>query len=193
MFLSYDTAFSEKDMKNAAFSAMTRWGVFWHEQRERYCLICLGRWFERVGYDELRKKAKAWDIEFEPDAHLIEKKATGISLIQDLRRALPSKIRSYSPGKGEDKISLAHSVSPMFESGLIYIPDKRWARKQDDRDNDGLIEYVAKFPTGEPPSADLTDTVTQACIYLRAGLWVSHPDDEDYEEPEKVKRKAAYG
>ena len=193
VFLSYDTAFSEKDMKNAAYSAMTRWGVFWHEQRERYCLICLGRWFGRVGYDELRKMAKEFDVMYEPDCHLVEKKATGISLIQDLKRAVPSKIRSYSPGKGEDKISRAHSVSPMFESGLIYIPNKPWALKQDQYGEDGLIDYVAKFPSGEPPSADLTDTVTQACIYLRSGYWVSHPDDEDYEEPEQKKRKAAYG
>ena len=189
-FLSYDTAFSEKDMKNAAYSAMTRWGVFWHEQRERYCLIALQRWYERVGYDKLRKQAQDWEKEFNPDCHLIEKKATGISLIQDMRRAVPSKIRSYSPGKGEDKISRAHSVSPMFESGLIYIPNRKWAANQE---KTGLIDYVAKFPNGEPPSADLTDTVTQACIYLRNGFWISHPDDEDYVEPVREKRKAAYG
>lgn len=179
VFLSYDTAFSERDMKSSAFSAMTRWGVFWHEQRQRYCLICLGRWFDRIGYDELRKQAKDWDKQFEPDAHLIEKKATGISLIQDLRRALPSKIRSYSPGRGEDKISRAHSVSPMFEAGLIYIANKKWATNNE---GTGLIDYVASFPNGAPPSADLTDTVTQGCIYLRSGHWVSHPDDDDKEE-----------
>lgn len=190
IFLSYDTAFSEKDMTSAAFSAMTRWGVFWHEQRQRYCLMALGRWFDRVGYDELRKMAKHWDKEYEPDAHLIEKKATGITLIQDMRRALPSKIRSYSPGKGEDKVSRAHSVSPMFESGLVYIPNKKWASNHE---KTGLIDYVAAFPNGSPPSADLTDTVTQAAIYLRNGYWVSHPDDDDFDtEESKVKREAAY-
>jgi len=193
VFLSYDTAFSERDMKNAAFSAMTRWGVFWHEQRERYCLICLGCWHGRVGYDELRRQAKEWDKEYEPDTHLIEKKATGISLIQDLKRAVPTKIRSYSPGRGEDKISRAHSVSPMFESGLIYIPNKAWAMKQQDFGEDGLIDYVAKFPSGEPPSADYTDSTTQACIYLRSGSWVTHPDDSDFEQPERIEREAAYG
>lgn len=183
VFLSYDTAFSERDMKNAAFSAMTRWGVFWHEQRQRYCLICLGRWYERVGYDELRKLAQGWDKKYEPDAHLIEKKATGITLIQDMRRAVPSKIRSYTPGRGDDKISRAHSVSPMFESGLVYIADRKWATNQE---GTGLIDYVASFPNGAPPSADLCDTVTQACIYLRSGNWVSHPDDDEPEPPEVI-------
>jgi phage terminase large subunit-like protein len=194
IFLSWDTAFSENDMKKSAFSACTRWGVFWHEQKQRYCLICLGRWIGRVGYDELRKIAIDFDKEFEPDSHLIEKKATGISLIQDLKRALKSTVRSYSPGKGEDKISRAHSVSPMFESGQVFIPYKKWATNK--KDNDGLIEYVASFPNGAPPSADLTDTVTQALIYLRAGWWISHPDDEDYDDKktdEKQRREAAYG
>ena len=197
VFLSYDTAFSERDMKNSAFSAMTRWGVFWHEQRQRYCLICLGRWFDRVGYDELRKLAKEWDKLYSPDAHLIEKKATGISLIQDLRRALPSKIRSYTPGKGEDKISRAHSVSPVFYSGLIYVVDKTWATN---KEKNGLIDYVASFPNGAPPSADLTDTCTQAVIYLRNGYWVTHPDDLENDEnevaeddDEMVIERGAYG
>ncbi len=191
VFLSYDTAFSEKDMKDAAYSAMTRWGVFWHEQRQRYCLICLGRWYDRVGYDELRKKVKEFEKTYNPDVHLIEKKATGITLVQDMRRAVPGKVKSYTPGRGEDKISRAHSVSPMFESGIIYIADKGWSYNDEDT---GLIDYVASFPNGVPPSADLTDTVTQACIYLRNGNWVSHPDDD---EPEVIKdetpRRPAYG
>lgn len=194
IFLSWDTAFSEKDMINSAYSAMTRWGVFWHEQRQRYCLLVLGMWFGRCGYDELRKKAKEFDKEYEPDKLLIEKKATGISLIQDLRRALPGKIRSYCPGKGEDKVSRAQSATPMFSSGQVYVPNKKWAIGDGDLRN-GLIDYVADFPSGSPPSADLTDTVTQACIYLRSGWWVTHPDDEDFDDvsEEKTERIAAYG
>jgi predicted phage terminase large subunit-like protein len=178
IFLSYDTAFSEKDMKDSAFSAMTRWGVFWHEQRQRYCLMCLGRWYDRIGYDELRTKAKELDKKHDPDAHLIEKKATGISLVQDLRRALPGKVRSYTPGRGEDKVSRAYSVSPMFQAGLVYAPNKQWATSTDEK-KPGLIKIVSAFPNGAPPCADLTDTVTQACLYLRNGYWVSHPDDDD--------------
>lgn len=179
VFCSYDTAFSERDSKAAAYSAMTRWGVFWHEQRERYCLLCLGLWFDRVGYDELRRKAQEFDKKHNPDIHLIEKKATGLTLIQDLKRALPGKVKAYSPGKGEDKISRAHSVSPMFESGLIYIPNKLWAIGNG-VDKEGLVDYVAAFPNGAAHTADITDTVTQALIYLRAGGWCGeHPDDDD--------------
>ena len=181
-FCSYDTAFSERDNKNAAYSAMTRWGVFYHEQRERYCLLLLGCWFERVGYDELRKKAKEFDKKYDPEIHLVEKKATGISLIQDLQRALPGKVKAYNPGRGEDKISRAYSVSPMFESGLVYVPDRVWAIGNG-IDKEGVIDYVASFPFGAPHTFDITDTVTQALIYLRLGGWLGeHPEDEGHKE-----------
>jgi phage terminase large subunit-like protein len=179
IFHSWDTAFSEKDMQNAAFSACTRWGIFWHEQRERYCILALGMWFERLGYDELRAKLKELDKKYNPDVNLIEKKATGISLIQDMKRASPGRVRAFSPGKGEDKVSRAHSVSPMLQSGLVYVPNKLWAIG-DGKKQLGLIDYAAQFPNGGPPSPDLTDTITQALIYLRAGNWAGdHPDDHD--------------
>jgi phage terminase large subunit-like protein len=184
-FHSWDTAFSTDDHKKSAHSARTRWGIFWNEQRQRWCLICLGVWNGQVGYDELREKAIQDDRDYEPDAQVIEAKATGISLLRDLRRALPSKIRSYSPGtggmlgsRGEDKISRAHAASAAFESGLVYIPDKSWT--------DTLINYVAAFPNGAPPSADITDTVTMAVIYLQNNHWISHPDDDEPEEPKRI-------
>lgn len=186
-FCSYDTAFSEKDSKNAAYSAMTRWGVFYHVERERYCLLLLGVWFERCGYDELRRKAKEFDKKYNPEVHLIEKKATGISLLQDLQRALPGKTKSYNPGRGEDKVSRAYSVSPMFESGLIYAPDRVWAIGNG-VDKEGVIDYVAAFPHGAPHTADITDSVTQALIYLRlSGYCGDHPDDKEvpYDIPKK--------
>ena len=203
VFHSWDTAFSEADMKTAAFSACTRWGIFWHEERERYCILALGMWFERLGYDELRSKLKELDKKYNPDANLIEKKSTGISLIQDLRRASPGKVRAYSPGRGEDKISRAHSVSPILQSGLVYVPNKVWAIG-DGQKRLGLIDYVAQFPNGGPPSPDLTDTLTQGLIYLRAGNWAGeHPDDkediiehrltEEQEEDLQPQRRRFYG
>jgi phage terminase large subunit-like protein len=207
IFHSWDTAFSEKDMVKAAYSACTRWGIFWHEQREMYCMLALGLWFERLGYDELRGQMKLYDKEFDPDINLIERKSTGISLIQDMRRASPGRVRAYTPGRGEDKVSRAHSVSPMFQSGQIYVPNRDWALGNEAKGIVGLVDYVAEFPTGTIQSFDITDTVTQACIYLRAANWVSdHPDDkeepydntdrrtdEQREDQGNTRRTAAYG
>jgi predicted phage terminase large subunit-like protein len=180
IFHSWDTAFSEQDIKTAAYSARTRWGIFWHEERDRYCIMALGMWFDRVGYDELRAKVKADDKQYDPDINLIENKATGISLLQDLRKASPGRFRAYTPGRNEDKVSRAHSVSPLFQAGLVYVPNKPWSLGCKDKKITGLIEYVAKFPAGAAPTPDLTDTVTAALIYMRRNGYVGgHPDDKD--------------
>jgi len=183
IFTSYDTAFSEKDSKTTAYSACTRWGVFWHSGRERYCVMLLGVWYDRVGYPELRAKVVEIDKKYNPDVNLIEAKATGLSLLQDLRDAVSGTLKSYSPGKGEDKISRAHSVTPILEMGLVYVPPKKWANE--------LIDYVASFPHGAPPSADLTDTVTQALIYLRKARWFENHDDETLENERKERDRYA--
>ncbi len=169
LFSSWDTAYSEADLKNNAYSAFTMWGVFWNEYLDdpAYCLLLTKAWAGQVGYPDLRKKAKEIDKTDRLDCQLIEKKASGISLVQELRQS-GMKIRTYAPDR--DKIARAYSVSAMFESGQVYIPNRNWARK--------VVNNVSQFPNGAPPSADITDTVTQALIYLRNSWWVSHPDDE---------------
>lgn len=188
IFCSWDTAFSTSDYADASYSAYTKWGIFWYEQEQRHCIILLGRWAGRVDYPDLRAKAMEVTKETQPDCQLIEKKASGQSLIQDLRRA-GVRVRSYQPDR--DKISRAYAVQAMLQSGQVWIPNKPWA--------EDLINQVAKFPSGAPPCADLTDTVTQALLYLRNGLWVTHPDDDEQFDPiperdeQTTKRKVVYG
>lgn len=168
VFTSWDTAYSDADMKGNAHSACTVWGVFWHEADERNCLMLLKTWHGQVDYPELRKKARELDKEMEPDCHLIEKKASGQSLVQDLRRIPGVRVRAYNPDR--DKVTRAYSVQAMLESGQVFAPNRQWA--------EALVDWVAQFPNGTPPSADFTDTVTQALLYLRNGWWLEHPDDK---------------
>ena len=196
VFLSWDTAYSEADMKSNSYSARTAWGVFWHEQEQQHCLILLHGWADRLSYPDLRQKAQDDTFEYQPDAHLIEKKASGISLLQDLRRAGRGKkrvrLRTYNPDR--DKIARAHAASGTFAAGLVYAPNRKWAER--------VIDACAIFPNGAPPSADFTDTVTQAVLYLRRGWWVNHPDDDDitaevgsaanYDEDEHEERQRGW-
>lgn len=168
IFYSWDTAYSTTDYESNSYSVYTKWGVFWHEQEQRHCIILLGRWCGRVDYPDLRAKAVEVTQKDNPDSHLIEKKASGQSLIQDLRRANVN-VRTYQPDR--DKISRAYAVQAMLQSGQVYAPLRQWA--------DDVIEHIAKFPSGAPPSSDLTDTFTQALLYLRNGWWVTHPDDDE--------------
>jgi predicted phage terminase large subunit-like protein len=179
IFISYDTAFSEADLESASYSAMTAWGIFYDETSGRHGIMMIRGWHERVDYPTLRKKAVELDKELEPDRHLIEKKASGQSLIQDLRRTrIP--VFPYSPDR--DKVARAYSIQPMLQAGLVWAPDRKWA--------DFLIDTIARFPKGAPPCSDYTDTVTQALIYLRNGWWVQHPEDVEIEPPPVRQRKA---
>jgi predicted phage terminase large subunit-like protein len=186
-FASYDTAFTErdrdkKDHEKSAHSARTTWGVFADEMNGgRHAMILIEAWNDQAGYPELRENAIAHHKDFNPDVSLIERKASGISLIQDLRNMrLPA--RGYDPGQ-LDKETRAHLATPYFESGLVYYPDRAWARK--------VINYVAAFPVGDPPSADYADTVSQAVMYVRRAMWLQ-PDDVpvDIEPPPVRKHKA---
>jgi len=178
IFQSVDTAFSEKDHKSAAFSARTTWMIFEDDNTGRHALMLLAAWYERVGYPELRLQVKNHHREKQLDCTLIEKKASGISLIQELRRIRRPRlnVRGFDPGK-LDKVARAYIASPMFEAGLVYYPAEReWAKN--------VIDYVAKFPTGAAPSADITDTVTQAVIYTKRRLWAVPVDETEPDEPE---------
>ena len=192
IFMSWDTAYSERDFKDNSCSVFTQWGVFFlneenkdnKEGEGRYCLIMLNAWHDRVGYPDLREKAQQVERDIKPDCHLIEKKASGQSLVQDLRRG-GVHVRTYQPDR--DKVSRAYAVSAMIQSGQVFIPNRKWSH--------AVVDYCAVFPNGASPSSDYVDTVTQALLYLRNCWWVTHPDDDEFDPtPErKSKREAAYG
>ena len=168
---SWDTAFSTKE--KSSYSARTTWGVF--RKNGQMNAIVLDMWYDRVTYPELRKIAQEAYEDYEPDAVMIEKKASGQSLLQDLRMAgIP--VIPYSPDR--DKEARAHAASALLEDGRIYFPfDKKWSKN--------LIDICAAFPAGE--NDDIVDTCTQAWLRLRKGWFVTH--SEDYEEEDEPKRK----
>ena len=164
---SWDTAYSEK--KTASYSACTTWGVFTYGSR--YHVMLMHRFRDRLPYPELRRTARELYEEWKPDAILIEKKASGQSLVQDLQQS-GLMVIPYSPDR--DKVARAHAASPLLESGLVWYPDRKWALE--------VIEHCALFPAGD--GADIVDTVTQALLRLRA-MWYASPtdDDEELEDP----------
>jgi predicted phage terminase large subunit-like protein len=145
---SYDTAYSKKE--TADYSAITTWGVFYPDQDSGPNIILLdvtkGRW----DFPELKRIAKDQYDQWQPDNVLIEAKATGITLQQELRR-MGIPVTMYSPGgrrAGQDKVSRAHSVAPLFEAGMVWAPDTDWA--------EDLVEECAAFPNGD--NDDLVDS-----------------------------------
>jgi len=183
---SWDTAHETKTSSD--YSACTTWGIFFNEEdNDNAHIILLDAIKNRWSFPDLKKRAIEYYNEWEPDACLIEKKAAGAPLIQELR-AMGIAVSEFSPSRGKanqsnDKVVRLNAVSDMFASGRVWAPDTRWARE--------VVEEVAAFPAGEHD--DYVDTVTQALMRMRMGGFIRLPSDEP-DEPKYFKsgRKAAY-
>ena len=95
---SYDTAFSKKE--TADYSAITTWAVFESEDDGSSNIILLDAKRFRVDFPELKKQAYEEYKYWEPDCVLIEAKASGTPLAQELRR-MGIPVTSYSPSKAD--------------------------------------------------------------------------------------------
>jgi predicted phage terminase large subunit-like protein len=178
---SWDTAFETSN--TADYSACTTWGVWYNnEDKGSPNLILLDAFKDRMTFPELKATALKHYKEWNPDAFIVEKKAAGAPLIQELRRVgIP--VQEFSPSRGNDKMVRLNAVADLFTSGKVWAPDTRWARE--------VVEEVASFPVGEHD--DYVDTVSQALLRYRQGGFISLDSDEkDDDLLYKYRRKAAY-
>ena len=177
---SWDTAFEVKTTSD--YSACTTWGVWYNEEEGNAPqLILLDAFKDRMTFPELKATAyKHWK-EWDPDSFIVEKKASGAPLIQELRR-MGIPVQETNPSRGNDKIARVNAISDLFASGAVWAPDRRWAKD--------VIEEVAAFPVGEHD--DYVDTVSQALLRYRQGGFVSISSDMAEESALYKRRKAAY-
>lgn len=170
---SWDTAYSEK--QTADESACTVWGVWELPGGKRQAILLdadAGRW----SYPNLKRKIlDDWTASYggvknnqlkpsrKPDVILVECKASGQSILQDLRESNIPAIE-FNPGRS-DKVSRAHMAAPLLEAGNFWIMESKrdkgqpisWARK--------FLEQLQTFPAGS--NDDMVDCFVQAAIYLR--------------------------
>jgi predicted phage terminase large subunit-like protein len=177
---SYDTAFTKKE--TADFSAITTWGVFSPKPYGASALIlldcCKGRW----DFPELKEVAMEQYKYWEPETVIIEAKASGMPLTHELRN-MGIPVVNFTPSRGNDKMSRVHSISPLFEAGMIWYPDEKWAEE--------VIEECAAFPNGQHD--DLVDSTTQALMRYRQGNFVQIPTDDWEEDTGDLKVVSYYG
>ena len=177
---SYDTAFSKK--QTADYSAITTWGVFYpNEGGSGPNLILLDSKKGRWDFPELKQVALDNFHFWEPDTVIVEAKASGLPLTQELR-SMGIPVVNFTPSRGNDKVTRVHSVSPLFEAGMVWAPDETFS--------DELIEEVAAFPNGEHD--DLVDSMTQALMRYRQGNFVQLPTDDWEDDEIHAKVKAYY-
>jgi len=176
---SWDTAFTKTERSD--YSACTTWGVFYKDENEADPnVILLDAFKRRMEFPELKEKAMEHYREWEPDAFVVEAKASGAPLIYELR-AMGIPVQEFTPTRGNDKIVRINSVSDLFSSGKVWAPPTRWAEE--------VIEEMAAFPNSDHD--DLVDSSTQALIRFRKGGFLRLPSDEE-DEVRSFRRKVAY-
>ena len=179
---SWDTAFLKTQRSD--YSACTTWGVFYKDDDtgiSQANLILLNAIKKRMEFPELKQRAYEEWREWEPDALIVEAKASGTPLLFELR-SMGIPVQEYTPSKGNDKIARLNAVSDIFASGRVWVPGTRWA--------DELVEEVASFPSGEHD--DLVDSMTQALLRFRRGGFIRLASDEPDEVREFRRRQSAY-
>ena len=144
---SWDTAF--KKNRDNDRSVCTTWGV----ARDGYYL--LDCWAGRVEFPELKRVVVQQAAKWRPQQILIEDKASGQSLTQELQRetCLPIKPVGVDP----DKIARVNAVTGLIEAGKVFLPQAAdWVAD--------FVDECALFPHGRHD--DRVDSMTQALAHL---------------------------
>jgi predicted phage terminase large subunit-like protein len=154
---SVDTAYTSKEEND--YSAMTVWGVFTNDNGIPQVML-MNAWKDRLELHELVEKIAKTARRFKVDHMLIENKAAGHSVAQEIRRIYGYEdwsLQLMDP-KGADKVARAYSVQPVLAEGIVHAPlSFMWAEM--------VVSECASFPKAKHD--DLVDTVTQALKFLR--------------------------
>lgn len=145
---SWDTAI--KTSETSDYSVCTVWGV----AGSVYYLVDMVR--SRMAYPELKSTAQRLNSKYKPRMILIEDKASGQSLIQDLRSEGVGNIAPQKPKL--DKITRFASVVPIFQASRVVVPTyAAWLNQ--------FVSEVTEFPGGKYD--DIVDSVSQFLGYMK--------------------------
>jgi predicted phage terminase large subunit-like protein len=145
---SWDTANKETELSD--FSVCTTWGVY---QKKIYLLDV---YRERLDFPKLKRAVMEQSRLYSPNVILIEDKASGTALIQDLRNSGLSSIKACKP-EG-DKVMRMHAQTAQIEGGFVLLPKQApW-----------LSAYIAEL-TSFPKSKydDQVDSTSQALRWFQ--------------------------
>ena len=176
---AFDTALTTKERSD--FSVCHTWGVFESEEDGTQNVILLNKVKGKYEFPELKAMAHEQYKIWEPDSVIVEAKASGQPLIDEMRRS-GIFVQDFSPGKGQDKIARLNAVADMFASGHVWFPENAWAA--------ATVEEILAFPAGEHD--DEVDTMTLALMRIRKGGLLRLSSDHEDNDPYYAARRQAY-
>lgn len=148
IFQSWDTAI--KTTENSDYSVC----ITFAETDAGYYVLDILR--EKLSYPDLKRQFYHMAQKWQPDAILVEDKASGQSLIQDLRIETTLPVIAQMPK--EDKLSRLAAVSPIIEAGRLYLPKHV-------NHASSLEAELLSFPNGN--NDDMVDALSQFLSWVK--------------------------
>ena len=144
---SWDTANKVTELSD--YSVCTTWGI---RKSNRYLLHVLRK---RLSFPELKRAVRDQWQSYGATVVLIEDKASGTQLIQDLRHEGMSIVKACAPEA--DKIMRMNAQTATIENGFVYLPcEASWL-------DDYRYELMI-FPNGKYD--DQVDSTSQALAWM---------------------------
>ena len=103
------------------------------------------------------------------DKLLIEAKASGISVAQEIKRLYRTEdwgVELINPGS-LDKVSRVYAVQPIFSNNQVFAPERSWS--------DAVITQFESFPKGKHD--DMVDAAVQGLKWMRERGLLSRSED----------------
>lgn len=204
---SLDTAYTSKEENDP--SALTIWGVY-REEHETVLptgvtnkvqgnirVMLLYAWRKRLEFDDLvqtvintctrDKRKDVYGPRFKVDRVIVEAKASGLSVAQELRRLCGVSgqfgVEMIKLKGNQDKVARAHSVQHLFAEGMVYAPYS--AEQNTWRDfSQMVIDECAIFPHGSHD--DLVDSTSMAMRYLRDNGFMIRQEERELDERDEL-------
>lgn len=171
---SWDTA--NKPTELSDYSVCTTWGV----KEKRLYLLQVFR--KRLSYPDLKRAVREQAEAFNARTVLIEDRASGTQLVQELIGEGMHGVERYNPEM--DKVMRMNSVTSSIENGFVLLPDQApWLKE--------YVHELTVFPNGKYD--DQVDSTSQALDWFK-GLSRRnyHPVFELYRrEAERIKAERA--
>lgn len=107
------------------------------------------------------------------DAVLVEHTALGGQAIAELRRHLPGVVGVEQFGERNSKLARAHSVSPRWQAGQVYLPTPEASSPYTHQPQEWVADYIEELLVF--PGGDADDRVDATCQALQ---WRTEGDGE---------------
>jgi predicted phage terminase large subunit-like protein len=170
-----------REVRQMPCAGHTSWGI---KGRDLYLLHVLHK---RMEYPELKRAVRGQCQAFEASVVLIEDKASGTQLIQELIEEGLHAVTRYQPQT--DKVMRMHAQTAMIENGFIHLPrEAGWPAE--------YLHELTAFPRGRHD--DEVDSTAQMLDWFKqagsgptsnAGIW--HLYKQQYEAQQDAASQPA--